>query len=130
MGEEISEEDQKILDSLKNTRITLTDSDQTLSSVIDYIRDYTGLNFHIDGKLIEDPDAEMVSINVKDIPLKGALDLMLQQIDCAYYIEDGVVIITKKEGLKTTVKLELYDVQDLTYGLQDFPGVDISLAQD
>jgi len=28
------------------------------------------------------------------------------------------------------VKLELYDVQDLTYGMADFPGVDISLAQD
>ena len=130
MGEEISEEDQKVLDTLKNTRITLDQPDQTLTSVVDYIRDYTGLNIHIDGKMIEDPDAEMVSINVKDIPLKGALDLMLQQIDCAYYVEDGVIIITKTEGMKANSKLELYDVQDLTYGLQDFPGVDIALSQD
>lgn len=130
MGEEISEEDQKVLDILRNTRITLDQPDQTLTSVVDYIRDYTGLNIHIDGKLIEDPDSEMISINVKDIPLKGALDLMLQQIDCAHYVEDGVIIITKTEGLKANIKLELYDVQDLTYGLQDFPGVDISLATD
>jgi type II secretory pathway component GspD/PulD (secretin) len=45
-------------------------------------------------------------------------------------VRDGVVLITTADALKKRVKLDLYDVQDLTYGMADFPGVDISLAQD
>src|SRR5436190_19495820 len=37
---------------------------------------------------------------------------------------------TGRNEFSSPVKLELYDVQDLTYAMADFPGVDISLAQD
>src|ERR1043165_2918713 len=75
-------------------------------------------------------DALPISFKVQDIVLDGALRLMLQPRNKAYLVRDGVVLITTADALKKRVKLELYDVQDLTYGMADFPGVDISLAQD
>ncbi len=128
--DEISEDDQKIVEKLKNTRITLEQSGASLVAVIDYIRDFSGLNFIIDPKEIPNPEQETVSIKVQDIILSAALKLTLDQKGLVYYVEGGVVIITKPEKLKKKTKLELYDVQDLTYGLQDFPGVEISLSQD
>jgi type II secretory pathway component GspD/PulD (secretin) len=72
----------------------------------------------------------MISFKVQDIVLDGALRLMLQPRNKAYLVRDGVVLITTADALKKRVKLDLYDVQDLTYGMADFPGVDISLAND
>ena len=101
-----------------------------LTAVVDYIREISGLNIHIDTKAIEAPDDEIISFKVSDIVLDGALRLMLEPRSFAYRVEGGVVVITNQEALKSDVKLELYDVQDLTYGMRDFPGVDISLSTD
>ncbi|HYF01278.1 MAG TPA: hypothetical protein VEJ18_20310 [Planctomycetota bacterium] len=126
--EDIQPEDKEILDKLKSIRITIDMQNAPLTAIVDYIREISGLNLHISG--IENPDQEIISFKVSDIVLDGALRLMLQPRGKGYMVKDGVVLITTAEMLKKQVKLELYDVQDLTYGMQDFPGVDISLAQD
>jgi hypothetical protein len=128
MTEEINDEDKTIVDKLHSIRITIDMQNAPLTAIVDYIREISGLNMHISG--IDNPDAEMISFKVQDIVLDGALRLMLQPRNKAYMVRDGVVLITTAEALKKRVKLELYDVQDLTYGMADFPGVDISLAQD
>jgi type II secretory pathway component GspD/PulD (secretin) len=123
-------EDQEIVEKLKSIRITIDMQNAGLNAVVDYIREISGLNFVIDNKAIENPEQEVISIKVNDIILDGALKLMLNPKNKAHVVEGGVVIVTSTDALKKKVRLELYDVQDLTYGLQDFPGVDISLAQD
>jgi Flp pilus assembly secretin CpaC/tetratricopeptide (TPR) repeat protein len=128
MHEEINDEDKTIVDKLHSIRITIDMQNAPLTAIVDYIREISGLNIHISG--IDNPDAEMISFKVQDIVLDGALRLMLQPRNKAYMVRDGVVLITTAEALKKRVKLELYDVQDLTYGMADFPGVDISLAND
>ncbi|RPH44936.1 MAG: hypothetical protein EHM91_07925, partial [Planctomycetota bacterium] len=128
MHEEINDEDKTIVDKLHSIRITIDMQNAPLTAIVDYIREISGLNIHISG--IDNPDAEMISFKVQDIVLDGALRLMLQPRNKAYMVRDGVVLITTADALKKRVKLELYDVQDLTYGMADFPGVDISLAQD
>ncbi len=129
-AEQLNPEDKEIADKLKSIRITIDMQNAPLPGVIDYIREISGLNFIIDTKAIPDPAAEAITIKVTDIILEGALKLMLQPRQKAHLVEGGVVVITSVEALKKKVRLELYDVQDLTYGLQDFPGVDMSLAQD
>ncbi len=126
----IRPEDQEIVDKLRSIRITIDMQNAGLNAVVDYIREISGLNFVIDNKAIENPEQEVISIKVTDIILDGALKLMLNPKNKAHVVDGGVVIITSQDALKKKVRLELYDVQDLTYGLQDFPGVDISLAQD
>jgi Flp pilus assembly secretin CpaC/tetratricopeptide (TPR) repeat protein len=128
LQEEINDEDKTIVDKLHSIRITIDMQNAPLTAIVDYIREISGLNIHISG--IDNPDAEMISFKVQDIVLDGALRLMLQPRNKAYMVRDGVVLITTADALKKRVKLDLYDVQDLTYGMADFPGVDISLAQD
>ncbi len=128
MQDEINDEDKTIIDKLHSIRITIDMQNAPLTAIVDYIREISGLNIHISG--IENPDQEMISFKVQDIVLDGALRLMLQPRNKAYMVRDGVVLITTADALKKRVKLDLYDVQDLTYGMADFPGVDISLAQD
>jgi type II secretory pathway component GspD/PulD (secretin)/tetratricopeptide (TPR) repeat protein len=128
LEEDIQPEDKEILDKLKSIRITIDMQNAPLTAIVDYIREISGLNIHIQG--IENPDQEVISFKVTDIVLDGALRLMLGPRQKGYIVKDGVVVITTADALKKQVKLELYDVQDLTYGMQDFPGVDISLAQD
>ncbi|HXX94028.1 MAG TPA: tetratricopeptide repeat protein, partial [Planctomycetota bacterium] len=127
LEEDIKPEDKEILDKLKSIRITIDMQNAPLTAIIDYIREISGLNMHISG--VDNADSEMISFKVADIVLDGALRLMLGPRQLAYVVRDGVVLITKQDQLKKQVKLELYDVQDLTYGMKDFPGVDISLAQ-
>ena len=128
MQDEINDEDKTIIDKLHSIRITIDMQNAPLTAIVDYIREISGLNIHISG--IDNPDQEMISFKVQDIVLDGALRLMLQPRNKAYMVRDGVVLITTADALKKRVKLDLYDVQDLTYGMADFPGVDISLAQD
>ncbi len=128
--EEIAPEDQDILNKLKSIRITIDMQNAPLTAVVDYIREISGLNIVIDTKAIPSPAEEMISIKVSDIVLEGALRLMLTPKQKAHMVQGGVVIVTSQDVLKKQVKLELYDVQDLTYGIQDFPGVDISLTPD
>ena len=130
LEEDIQPEDQEILDKLKSIRITIDMQDAPLTAIMDYIREISGLNIHIDSQAIENPDEEIISFKVSDIVLDGALRLMLGPRQLGYRVDGGVVVITSQDALKTDVVLELYDVQDLTYGMQDFPGVDINLAQD
>ncbi len=126
--EDIQPEDKEIVDKLKSIKITIDMQNAPLTAIVDYIREISGLNIHISG--IDNPDQEVISFKVADIVLDGALKLMLGPRQKGYTVKDGVVLITTADALKKKVKLELYDVQDLTYGMQDFPGVDISLAQD
>lgn len=128
LEDDIKPEDKEILDKLKSIRITIDMQAAPLTAIIDYIREISGLNMHISG--VDNAESEMISFKVADIVLDGALRLMLGPRQLAYLVRDGVVLITKADQLKKQVKLELYDVQDLTYGMKDFPGVDISLAQD
>lgn len=130
MDDHISDEDKTIIDKLKSIKITIDMQNAPLTAIVDYIREISGLNFVIDTKAIEKPEEVMISIKVSDIVLDGALRLMLGPQQKAHSVQGGVVSITSTDALKKLVRLELYDVQDLTYGMQDFPGVDISLTVD
>ncbi len=129
-AEALTPEDQEILDKLRVIRLTLDLQEAPLPGVVDYVREITGLNFIIDTKAIPDPASERITLRVNDIIAEGAIKLMLREHGHAHVIEGGVVVITSAEALQTRSRLELYDVQDLTWGLQDFPGIDISLARD
>ncbi len=131
LEESISIEDSQIIDKLKSIKITIDMTDASLAAIIDYIREISGLNIVIDTQAIPDPGQVTIPpFKVSDVVLEGALRLLLQPLDKAHVVTGGVVSITSTDAIKSQVKLELYDVQDLTYGIQDFPGVDIALSQD
>ncbi len=59
------------------------------------------------------PDAE-VSINVNNVTLRSALDLMLKQVeDLTYIIDDEVLQITTKDKADAALQVKVYPVADL-----------------
>ncbi|MDQ7780943.1 MAG: tetratricopeptide repeat protein, partial [Planctomycetota bacterium] len=126
--EERSEEDRQVLRKIGDTKVSLSFSDTSLTDVVSYLREYTGLNIMIDMKEIAAPDdVRITAFHVSDIALEKALEIILRMLELAYYVKDGVVMITTAAKIGTETVLELYDVQDLTVVIQEFPGKEISL---
>ena len=121
-------EDREVYDKLKSIKISLDVAGQPLANVIDYIRDFTKLNIIFGDLGGKDPATELVTIKLKDIPLESAFNIILGGKGLGYKEENGVIIITTIDNLKKIVVTEFYDVADLVYGIQDFPGWDPQLT--
>jgi type II secretory pathway component GspD/PulD (secretin) len=127
-AEEESDEDRRTKRKIADSKISLSFSDTSLTDMVSYLREYTGLNIMIDMKGIADPDSiRITAFKVDDLVLEKALDIILRMLDLTYRIKDGVVMITTVAAVATETVLELYDVQDLTVTIMEFPGKEISL---
>jgi len=114
---------------LRNLKITLDFKDAPLDAVVDYIREISDLNIFVDAKVRE--KNLNVSLKVSEITLRSAFSLMLKPHGCDTMYKEGVLMImTQEDVADKTIKMELYDCRDILYPIQDFPGVDIQLAQD
>jgi type II secretory pathway component HofQ len=118
----------EIENKLKGLRITLDFKNATLQAVADYIREIADVNLVVSHKV--EGKGDDISIKVQDISLKSVLSLVLKPKGLTYVIRDGVLMLTTVEDANEDVIMEIYDVRDLLYPIKDFPGVDISLAQD
>jgi hypothetical protein len=98
MTGDTSEEDQTIKNKLQDIRMNIDMQNAPLTAVVDYIHEASGLNIHISG--IENPDAEQVTLKAHDIPVDGALRLLLNSRNKDYRIRDGVVLISTQEQLR------------------------------
>jgi hypothetical protein len=128
--DDIDPKKQEILNKLNNLRITVDFNGVPLDDALNYIRDMTNINIIVDAdvhtKLSE--DQLKVTLKVKDLLLKSAMKLMLQakELSCSY--KEGVLIILPKDKVNTAVVTQLYDVRDLLFKIQDFPGPKVELA--
>jgi hypothetical protein len=103
--------------------------DQPLNEVIDALQDEYEIPILFDHAALEDiaisPDTE-ITINLRNIKLRSALNLMLRQPgleDLTYVIEDEVLLITTKEKANARLVVEVYRVDDLIRGFQQpIPG--------
>lgn len=120
--------DQQIMNQMKEQKINLSFTDAPLTDVVAFLREFTGLNIIIDSKEIPTPSDLRITLRVEDLPFDNVLGLIARMHNLAYKIEDGVVFITTAETLQKETVLELYDVQDLTVSIPDFPGPEISLV--
>jgi type II secretory pathway component GspD/PulD (secretin) len=127
LDEPLSPEEEKILASLQQIKVTLEFQEQPLREVVEFLRQFTNLNFVFDAEVDQ---AAQVTLKVQNLPLQSALNLILGSRELAHVIEDGVIKLVPKAKLLAKVKLELYDVQDLTAQIRDFPGPNISLIPD
>ena len=126
----LSEIDQEVLNKIKTIQINLDFQNADVRAVIDYIREISGLNIVL-GKEIQDPSAYTYpTLRLKDVTISAVFDIILGGKELAYSVEDGIVVVTTAKAVKAKVQLDMYNVQDITYGLQDFPGVNITLSED
>jgi hypothetical protein len=110
--------------------VTIQTKNATVDQVVEEFRRQTGWNIILDHKNIPS-DLRVDEMRVTKENARAALD--------AFAVGNGLELDTlsfdgrvnaQSFWLGPQRKLELYDVQDLTYAMADFPGVDITLAQD
>lgn len=94
---------------------------QPFEQVISYLRELTGLNIVVNWTAMEaaaiEKEAE-VSLKLADVTFDGGLCLILDavgagEIELAYDVLDGVVIVSTKEDLSRRTFVRVYDVKDL-----------------
>lgn len=116
-------EDRAIREKLASIRVTIDMEKAPLTSVVDYLRELSGLNMHISG--IENADGEMLSVKLSDLPMGRVLKHVLRPRQWGFTVRDGVVLVTTQVALQRRVKLEIYDVQDLIVDAETFSGEDL-----
>lgn len=119
---------QSIKRSLENEKITLDFNDTPFNEVVNFIRNVTSVNIVVDPEALAEDDSG-VTLNVTDLKLKSALNILLQFKGLTSVYKDKVLFITKPDSVaaKGLPKPELHDVRDLTGAIKDFPGIEITL---
>ncbi len=60
-----------------------------------------------------DPTTTLVTISVRDVHLKTAIDLVLDPFNLGYYIRDGILILTTKEKIQATLETRFYGCREI-----------------
>lgn len=113
--------------------------DTPLSTVVEFFRDLSGVNFHVNWRAMEATgisEDTTVTLNVKDVSVAQALDLVLDQLNVGrdrysslyWVIDQGVVHIATGEALNRTTRVRIYDVGDLLMVIPNFVGPRIDLT--
>src|SRR5215212_9499751 len=113
-------------------------SNVTLKDAIDFLRDVSGSNIHVNWKAIEAAGITQdtaINIKLRQVLLQKVLGLCLAEAaggtELAFYIDGGVIEITTREIADSTMYTVVYPVQDLLVEPQQFiepPQFDLSYA--
>ena len=126
----VDERKQEIINKLNNQRLDVDFEDARLEDALSFLRDFSGLNLHVDAgvhELLSEEELK-VTLKVKNLLLKSILKLMLGQRGLSAMYQDGVVLIVPKSKIDEAVKLAMYDVRDMLFKIRDFPGPTVELV--
>jgi hypothetical protein len=87
-----------------------------LSDVADYFKDYHGVTIQIDQKSLREANvdsATLVTMKLKGVTLRSALNLILKEIGLTWTIRDEVLLITTPEAADEQLTTKVLDVSDL-----------------
>jgi type II secretory pathway component GspD/PulD (secretin) len=96
--------------------VTLNFKDTPLSQVIQDLKEMSGVNVVADKSSLEEAGILMdkpLDLQVENISLKSALNILLQQIHLTYVVKDEVLLITTEDNAKGKLKRVTYPVADL-----------------
>jgi hypothetical protein len=99
----------------------------TFGEAIDFLRDVSGLNMHVNWKALAEqnvtPDTP-VNIRLRAVSMRKVLNLLLSEAaggdTLAWYVDGGVVEITTKELADRKMYTRVYPVDDLIMEVPDF----------
>lgn len=94
----------------------------TLKDAIDFLRDVSGLNIHVNWKAIEAAGVAAdtpINVKLRDVSIRKVLTLVLNEasggVGLTFYIDDGVVEVTTREIADSQMFTVVYPVQDLLF---------------
>lgn len=114
-----------IISKLKTMRITVNWEDTSLKEAIDYLREFTGVNFLIHPSV--DPEGTTVTLNLKGVRVVTVLRLILKPNDLGAVYENGMIVIKERSMVGQHVVTRVYDVRDLFVKVANFPGPRLEL---
>jgi tetratricopeptide (TPR) repeat protein len=115
---------------LDTIKMTLDFQNQRLEDMVAYIREFTGLNIFIEQNLGDKFDpTKQVTFRVRDIQLRTAMRLMLDQFELDYVVDESrIVKITTRDKAGGRAVPELHDIRDILVRIQDFAGPKVELT--
>ncbi|HOX08266.1 MAG TPA: hypothetical protein PK280_17865 [Planctomycetota bacterium] len=98
-----------------------------LSEAINFLQSVSEVN------MVLDPAAKaggerQITLRMNQATLSLALEWILKLAGLDYELRDNAVFISTPDNLKPDVKMIIYDVQDLTLQIPDFPGPETDLS--
>jgi len=106
----------------------------TLSEALDFLRDVTGTNLHVNWRALEGIGVgrdTALNLRMRNIPMRTVLKLVLSEAGSgdllAYYVDGDVIEVTTREIADRDLVTRIYPVDDLIMDVPDFVGPDMSL---
>jgi type II secretory pathway component GspD/PulD (secretin) len=123
-------ENDALRERLLTTHIDADYKDLTLEQVANQIFITTEIPISVDPEVKQDLDSAAVYVNLsnlRDIPVQSLLNILVEQTGqgLAWTIRNGRVYITKTEKAAEKPVPRVHDIQDLTFPITDFKGVNI-----
>ncbi len=97
----------RILEKLAEPISMSFNSETPLDDVLKYIKQattsptYSGIPIYVDPKGLQEAERSVnstIQIDLEGIPLRRTLQLLLTQLGLAYYVEDGILVITSEDS--------------------------------
>jgi hypothetical protein len=96
--------------------ISLEYVETPLADVIDDLKDRCGIEIQLDKRCLDDVGVgteSPITINLQNVPLRSALNLMLRSLGLTWMIRHDVLLITTPQGEENSLTTKVYDVSDL-----------------
>jgi len=106
----------KAINEALEKRVEFDFSETSLFDVLGHVKNTFGINVKPDRQALDDvgiPDDTPVTIRVSGITLRSALALILEPLDLAWLIDDGVLLISTPEEEERRRSVGIYSVGDL-----------------
>jgi hypothetical protein len=103
------------IEAALNRPTTLEVAEMPLKDVVIFLQETHGIPIHVRRKKLEDAGISLdqpISISLRGIPLRSALDLLLGDIELTYAVKD-VLLLTTPENAAHDLETRVYDCRDL-----------------
>jgi type II secretory pathway component GspD/PulD (secretin) len=119
-----------LLARLADTRMDADFQDMTIVQVANNIFFSTDIPVSVDPEVATELDdaAEYVTLTgLRDVPVESLLNILVEQVgeQLAWTLRNGRVYITKAEKAAGSPVVRVHNIQDLTFPITDFKGVNI-----
>lgn len=121
----------KIEEALKSPT-ALEFAETPLTDVVNFLEDAHKIEIQLDRKALDDNGVAHdtpITRNLKAVPLRSALNLVLRELDLTYVVRDDVLLITSREEAEGRQITRVYRVDDLTASPDGFGSKGLKLEE-
>ena len=109
-------------------KITVHFEGTSLTDAIAFMRDATGLNFHISATVADHAPDATVRLKLREVSVKSCLSLMLRPHGLSATWREGAIVIMPRDEVRGNTSIQIYDIRALLLKLHDFPGPKVELV--